>query len=54
VAVTVPALLLERVAEKACAGTWRNTQDSLKHIKLAILEPQRRPLAGHGAYPNGS
>ncbi len=37
VALTVLALLLERVAEHACADTWRNIRDDLKHIKLAQL-----------------
>jgi hypothetical protein len=37
VALTVLALLLERVAEQACSDTWRNIQDDLKRIKLAQL-----------------
>jgi len=37
VALTVLALLLERVAEQACADTWRNIKDDLKRIKLAQL-----------------
>lgn len=37
VALTVLALLLERVAERACADTWRNIRDDLKQIKLAQL-----------------
>jgi hypothetical protein len=37
VALTVLALLLERVAEQACADTWRNIRDDLKQIKLAQL-----------------
>ena len=37
VALTVLALLLERVAEHACADTWRNIRDDLKAIKLAQL-----------------
>ena len=37
VALSVLALLLERVAEHACADTWRNIRDDLKHIKLAQL-----------------
>jgi transposase len=37
VALTVLALLLERVAEHACDDTWRNIRDDLKHIKLAQL-----------------
>ena len=35
VALSVLALLLERVAEHACADTWRNIHDDLKTIKLA-------------------
>jgi len=37
VALTVLALLLERVAEHACADTWRNIRDDLRQIKLAQL-----------------
>ena len=37
VALTVLALLLERVAEQACGDTWRNIKDDLKRIKLAQL-----------------
>jgi hypothetical protein len=37
VALTVLALLLERVAEHACADTWRNIRDDIEHIKLAQL-----------------
>ena len=37
VALTVLALLLERVAEYACGDTWRNIRDDLKQIKLAQL-----------------
>jgi hypothetical protein len=37
VALTVLALLLERVAEQACAQTWRNIRDDLRQIKLAQL-----------------
>jgi len=42
VALTVFALLLERVAERACGDTWRNIRDDLKQIKLAQL------LSPHG------
>jgi hypothetical protein len=35
--LTVLSLLLERVAEQACADTWRNIRDDLKQIKLAQL-----------------
>jgi hypothetical protein len=37
VAITVLALLLERMAEHACADTWRNIRDDLKRIQLAQL-----------------
>ena len=37
IALTVIALLLERVAEHACEDTWRNIRDDLKQIKLAQL-----------------
>jgi len=37
VALTVFALLLERMAEQACSETWRNIRDDLKQIKLAQL-----------------
>ena len=37
VALTVLALLLERVAEQACSDTWRNIRADLKQIKLAQL-----------------
>ena len=37
VALTVLALLLERVAERACGDTWRNIRDDVKRIKLAQL-----------------
>ena len=37
VALTVFALLLERVAEHGCGDTWRNIRDDLKQIKLAQL-----------------
>jgi hypothetical protein len=42
VAITVLALLLERVAEHACGDTWRNIRDDLKRIQLAQL------LSPHG------
>lgn len=35
--LTVLALLLERMAEAACADTWRNIRNDLKRIKLAQL-----------------
>jgi hypothetical protein len=37
VALTVLALLLERVIERACEDTWRNIRDDLRQIKLAQL-----------------
>ncbi len=37
VALTVLALLLERVIERACGDTWRNVRDDLRQIKLAQL-----------------
>ena len=37
IALTVIALLLERMAEHACADTWRNIRDDLKGIQLAQL-----------------
>ena len=37
VALTVFALLLERVAEHACGDTWRTIRDDLRQIKLAQL-----------------
>jgi Transposase DDE domain len=42
VAITVLALLLERVAEHACRDSWRNIRDDLKRIQLAQL------LSPHG------
>ncbi len=40
--LSVLALLLERLAEQACADTWRNIRDDLKRVKLAQL------LSPHG------
>ena len=37
VALTVLALLLERVAEQACGDSWRKIRDNLTRIKLAQL-----------------
>ena len=37
IALTVIALLLERMAEQACEDTWRNIRDDLKGIQLAQL-----------------
>jgi hypothetical protein len=35
VALSVLALLLERVIEQACGDTWRNIRADLERIKLA-------------------
>jgi transposase len=35
VSLTMVALLLERLAERACGDTWRNIRDDLRQIKLA-------------------
>jgi hypothetical protein len=43
VALSVLALLLERVIEQACGDTWRNIRADLNQIKLAQL------LSSHGA-----
>ena len=37
IALTVLALLLERMAEHACGQTWRTIRDALKRIQLAQL-----------------
>ena len=37
IALTVIALLLERIAEHACGDTWRNIRDDLKGIQLVQL-----------------
>jgi transposase len=37
VSISVLALLLERVAEQACADTWGNIRDDLKQITLVQL-----------------
>jgi hypothetical protein len=37
IALTVLALLLERVAERDCGDTWRNIRDDLRQVKLAQL-----------------
>ena len=37
IAITVLALLLERVIEHACQDTWRNIRDDLRRIQLAQL-----------------
>ena len=36
-ALTVIALLLERMAEHACVDTWRNIRDDLKRMQIAQL-----------------
>jgi hypothetical protein len=38
VALSVLALLLERVAERDCGDTWRNIRDDLRQVKLALLK----------------
>ena len=37
IALSVIALLLERLAEHACGDTWRNIRDDLRQIKLVQL-----------------
>ncbi len=37
IAISVWALLLERVAETRCGDTWRNIGDDLRQIKLSQL-----------------
>lgn len=37
IAISIWALLLERVAEHRCEDTWRNIRDDLRQIKLARL-----------------
>jgi hypothetical protein len=37
VSLTMIALLLERIAERACDDTWRNIRDDLRQIKLIQL-----------------
>ena len=60
IALTVIALLLERMAEHGCADTWRNIRDNLKGIQLAqwiglngtlwqVTEP--RPIASNRLKP---
>lgn len=45
VAITVLALLLERVAERACQDTWRNIRDDLRQVKLVeLIGPNGRVL----------
>ena len=43
VALTVIALLLERMAEHACGATWRRIRDDLKRVQLVQL------IGPHGA-----
>ena len=39
-ALTVIALLLERLAEHACGTTWRGIRDDLKRVQLVrLIEP---------------
>lgn len=52
VALTVLALLLERVAEQACGDTWRNHPRRSEADKTrSIVEPEQYRLAGHGTEP---
>ena len=44
VALSVIALLLERMAEQACGNTWRNIRDDLKRIKLVQLSGPKGAL----------
>ena len=44
IALSVMALLLERLAEHACADTLRNIRDDLKHTKLVQLSGPNGPL----------
>lgn len=37
IALSVPALLLERVAEQGCEDTWRDIRDDSRQMKLAQL-----------------
>lgn len=37
IAITVLSLRLERTAEHACQGTWRNIRDDRKQIQPALL-----------------
>ena len=50
VALTVLALLLERIAEQMVGDTWRNIRHDLAGIKLVkLLGPNGDDLAGHRA-----
>ena len=44
VALTVIALLLERMAEHACGATWRRIRDDLKRVQLVQLIGPHRAL----------
>jgi hypothetical protein len=48
VALSVLALVLERVVEQACGDTWRNIRATLAQIKLAQL------LSPHGEVWQGT
>lgn len=41
VSIAVLALLLERMAERACGDTWRNIRNCLKGIQLVQLLKER-------------
>ena len=50
IALTVVALLLERMAEHGCGDTWRNIRDDLKGIQLAqLIGSERDVVAGDEA-----
>jgi len=44
VSLTILALLLERLAERACGDTWRNIRNDLRQIKLAQFSPPQGEL----------
>ena len=44
VSIAVLALLLERMAERACGDTWRNIRDRLKRIQLAQLSSGKKTV----------
>ena len=49
IALTVIALLLERMAEHACADTWRNMRRSEGHTTCAIDRVEWDAVEGDGA-----
>jgi transposase len=55
VALSVLALLLERVIEQACSDTWRHIRAHLDHIKLApLLSPHGEVWQGTEPSPEAS